>query len=81
MKNKGQEDVEARIRKWEAKGKAREEITWGMMCDGFRSIHGIPDEFQSAEDPSDRIRLWEELNQNTEPKYSCYGDDEPFYKD
>lgn len=54
----GKEKLEEKVRAWEAAGKNREEITYGMLCDGFQSIEGIPDDFYSAEDPADRAELW-----------------------
>ncbi|MBS3147111.1 hypothetical protein J4471_05460 [Candidatus Woesearchaeota archaeon] len=51
--------VDDRINEWVSKGKIPNEITWGMLCDGYRSIVGIPDDFYSAEDPADRVTLWD----------------------
>ena len=33
-------------------------VTYGMLGEDFRSLPGIPDNFQSAEDPADRRELW-----------------------
>lgn len=44
--------------------KLEEEVTWGMLCEGFQSLPGIPDKFYSAEDPEDRKRLWNQKNRN-----------------
>lgn len=54
----GENELERRTQEWIDKGKRREEITYGMLCDGFQSLAGIPDDFYSAEDPADRIRLY-----------------------
>lgn len=53
------ETLQERIDGWKERGKREDEITYGMLCDGFQSLRGIPDEFYSAEDPADRVRLWE----------------------
>ena len=45
---------------------SRPKITYGMMLEGFRSLPGVPDDFYSAEDPADRIKLWEEHLKNQE---------------
>ncbi len=36
----------------------RGEANWGMIAGDFRSLQGIPDDFCSAEDPKDRVSLW-----------------------
>ena len=46
--------LEERIDEWKDKGKREDEITYGMLNDGFQSLGGIPDNFYSAEDPADR---------------------------
>jgi hypothetical protein len=51
--------LEERFQAWEEKGKEGEKITYGMLGDGFQSIRGIPDDFYSAEDPTDRVGLWD----------------------
>ena len=53
-------ELEKRIQEWKDKGKKESEITYGMLNEGFTSLGGIPDDFYSAEDPEDRIRLWNE---------------------
>ncbi len=58
MKNKKPNELERNKQYWISQGKREEEITYGMLCDGFRSLSGIPDDFYSAEDPEDRARLW-----------------------
>lgn len=52
MRRLENEDIE-RVRKGEA--------TWGMIAGDFSSILGIPDDFCSAEDPKDRIRLYQDF--------------------
>jgi len=58
----GKEKLEEKVKELEAAGKKREELTYGMLCDGFQSVAGIPDEFYSAEDPADRVMLWQNYN-------------------
>lgn len=58
-KSKKKSNELERNRKYLTKqGKKPQEITYGMLCDGFRSLSGIPDDFCSAEDPADRARLY-----------------------
>ena len=45
-----------------------EEVTWGMLCEGFQSLDGVPDSFYSAEDPADRQRLWYEIQRKSTKK-------------
>ena len=52
------DELKRRRQKWYAKGKRPEEVTYGMLEEGFRSLSGIPDNFYSAEDPKDRAALW-----------------------
>lgn len=79
MKNK----LEERIKEWKTIGKNDNDITWGMLCDGFQSLAGIPDDFYSAEDPADRVKLWNkyksEENKSWDGSGSSDGDRE--YKD
>lgn len=65
--------LEERLRDWEAVGKRREDVTYGMLGDGFSSIPGIPDEFYSAEDPADRSALWHRYRLENDENY--YRDD------
>ncbi|MEK6855442.1 MAG: hypothetical protein AABX73_04435 [Nanoarchaeota archaeon] len=66
--------LDKRIEDWKSKGKSEEEITWGMLDQGFRSISGIPDDFYSAEDPDARVRLWEERGMDyTRGQYHAEG--------
>ena len=71
--------LEKKTQEWIDKGKKPEEITYGMLCEGFQSLSGIPDDFYSAEDPADRKRLWEnhrpisEYSSN-EGEYKGYGE-------
>lgn len=58
MKNKKLNELERNKQYWINRGKKAEDIIYGMLCDDFRSISGIPDDFYSAEDPDDRARLW-----------------------
>ena len=51
--------------------KKEEEITYGMLIDGFQSINGIPDDFYSAEDPADRARLWDAYGSSRNTKGGC----------
>lgn len=53
-------ELEKRRQEWYNYGKKTEEVPYGMLNEGFRSLQGIPDDFCSAEDPKDRIALWEE---------------------
>lgn len=61
--------LEKRIKEWEATGRKKEEVTYGMLGDGFKSISGIPDDFYSAEDPGDRSELWHEHRMKNDPVY------------
>ena len=54
------QDLENRLSEWKASGKSREQVSYGMLNDGFQSLSGIPDDFCSAEDPADRARLYQE---------------------
>lgn len=76
-----EDNLKRRIEDWKAKGKKENEITYGMVNDGFQSIAGIPDNFYSAEDPADRARLWEEHQQMENKKTTLYDGDLPFYRD
>lgn len=72
-------ELERRREYWASLGKKPEEITCGMLEEGFRSISGIPDDFCSAEDPDHRAKLWEERRPrvesgNSEGVYRGYGD-------
>lgn len=59
--------LQERIGAWKESGKRENEISYGMLCDGFQSIRGIPDDFYSAEDPADRVKFWERYQlENTE---------------
>jgi len=58
MKKQKDKQLKERKQYWIDQGKRLEQITYGMLGDGFSSIPGIPDEFYSAEDPKDRARLW-----------------------
>ncbi|MDP1694545.1 MAG: hypothetical protein Q8L34_03315, partial [Candidatus Woesearchaeota archaeon] len=62
-------NLEDRFREWEARGRKKEEITWGMLNDGFQSIQGIPDDFYSAEDPADRVNLWHKYRMENNESY------------
>jgi len=71
--------LEKKTKEWISKGKRPEEITYGMLCEGFQSISGIPDDFYSAEDPADRTRLWNQHKPQTrdahsEGEYKGYGE-------
>ena len=61
----------------------RGEATWGMIAGDFRSLQGIPDDFCSAEDPKDRIKLWNEAQARQMPDYSGMRDCDidPMYRD
>lgn len=72
-------ELERQRQYWENQGKQPTEITYGMLCDGFQSLSGIPDDFYSAEDPADRVRLWNQhrpqtRNTYSEGEYKGYGD-------
>jgi len=54
-------------------------VTWGMMNEGFQSLPGIPDDFCSAEDPRDRVKLWNERQPQQQGYRDFYADDEPLY--
>ena len=56
--------LDKKLKEWIDQGKKPHEITCGMLSEGFQSLAGIPDDFCSAEDPADRIRLW---NQRSKP--------------
>ena len=58
-------ELEKNKKFWKNQGKKPDEITYGMICDGFRSLSGIPDDFYSAEDPLDRVKLWNKHNNPT----------------
>lgn len=62
--------LEERFQAWEVAGKKREEVTYGMLGDGFQSIRGIPDDFQSAEDPADRVKLWHDYKMQNDEQYA-----------
>ncbi len=86
MKNKdGKQELEKRINDWKVKGKKESEITWGMINDDFKSLSGIPDDFYSAEDSEDRIKLWNQYKPAPTKKGCCGGGDcflcDPTYKD
>lgn len=68
-RERGSHTLEARQQVYLDAGKAPENITYGMLCEGFQSIGGIPDEFMSAEDPADRSRLWKERKQEYKSNY------------
>ena len=75
------ENLEKRIGEWKAMGKTPEQITYGMLNEGFQSIQGIPDDFCSAEDPRDRAELWEQRKPR-EGNMDQYGDYyDAMYKD
>ncbi|MBI4451003.1 hypothetical protein HY642_03440 [Candidatus Woesearchaeota archaeon] len=78
-------ELERRIQEWKDKGKKPEEITWGMLCDGFQSIAGLPDDFYSAEDPADRVRLWKDYQAQQQRSNGCdcgwCSSCDPTYKD
>lgn len=60
-KNKPNEtELQKKRKYWVEQGKLPEEITYGMLSEGFQSISGIPDDFCSAEDPDHRRTLWDE---------------------
>ena len=63
MESEKPNEVERNRQYWLEQGKKAEQITYGMLSDGFRSLEGIPDEFCSAEDPKDRAELWREYQQ------------------
>lgn len=66
--------LEERFQAWEVAGKKREEVTYGMLGDGFQSRRGIPDNFYSAEDPADRVKLWERYQlENERELYRAQG--------
>lgn len=56
--------LKERIKYWQNQGKALEQITYGMLSEGFQSLSGMPDDFYSQEDPADRQRLWENRSRN-----------------
>lgn len=62
--------LEERFKEWEATGRKREEVTYGMLGDGFQSIGGIPDDFYSAEDPADRVKLWHKHRMENDEAYA-----------
>jgi len=76
MENEKPNELERNRQYWRDQGKKAEEITYGMLCDGFRSLSGIPDDFCSAEDPKDRAQLWSSYqsqqnnywNENEDPR-------------
>jgi hypothetical protein len=78
--NNENKELEERRKYWLSQGKQPEQITYGMLNNGFQSISGIPDDFCSAEDPADRERLWEERRPRKERdsyhegEYRGYGD-------
>ena len=59
-RERGSHTLKARQQIYLDAGKTPENITYGMLCEGFESLGGIPDEFMSAEDPADRVTLWNE---------------------
>jgi len=73
------ETLEKRIGEWKAMGKTPEQITYGLLNEGFQSLPGIPDDFCSAEDPRDRAELWNERQPRQQGYRDFYGDDEPLY--
>ena len=60
---KPEDELERRMDEWKARGYERDRVRWGMLCDGFQSISGIPDDFCSADDPEDRRKLWEKYQE------------------
>lgn len=62
--------LQKRLKEWREKGKSEREITYGMLCDGFQSTHGIPDSFYSAEDPADRAKLYHEHKMENDKTYA-----------
>lgn len=62
--------LEDRYNEWERVGWKREEVTYGMLGDGFQSLRGIPDDFYSAEDPADRAELWHNYRMENDREYA-----------
>lgn len=62
--------LQERIDAWKEHGKRDDEITYGMLGDGFRSIAGMPDDFYSAEDPADRSELWHKYQMENDVEYA-----------
>lgn len=67
----GEKDLQTRIAEFKSQGKDESQITYGMLNDGFKSLSGIPDDFCSAEDPSDRVKLWNERSKSYTRSSGC----------
>ena len=70
------EKLEKKVSDLKKAGKEPEQITYGMICDGFRSQSGIPDDFQSAEDLDVRTKLWSEHQRARRADYDWRDDRE-----
>lgn len=76
--------LEEQMEYWKRQGKEESEITYGMLAGDFQSIAGIPDDFYSAEDPADRIRLRDnyQKSQRRRDLSGIYADNDiPLYRD
>ncbi len=79
------EDLERKVQNPTSAEVPPERTTWGMRQEGFQSIGGIPDEFYSAEDSSDRVALWNSYQRSKSRTSECGCGDcslcDPTYKD
>ncbi len=79
------EDLENKVQNPTSTEVPPERVTWGMRQEGFQSSGGIPDDFYSAEDLSDRVELWNSYQRSKSRTSGCGCGDcsscDPTYRD